>query len=97
LGDPDFDELPQNGIRHVMYKYDENHSDVLSMVPYVNIFAGGQKIRSQLLRITYKDDIVQEHEFTDETASFSGGIVNATVRKAPTPGVAPPAPAVQPK
>lgn len=88
LGEPDFVDSPiSEGICKIRYNFSENHGDVLSYVPYVNLFAGGQKIRMQDLWITYQNDVVKECRFVDNTMRMSGGFLNIHIRQAPTPGI----------
>lgn len=90
LGEPDFEDLPENGICKVAYRYDESINDIPSLIPYVNLFAGGPKVRSQYFTIVYNEDIVQECKFTDNTMTISGGFFNMHMRQKPTPGAHPP-------
>lgn len=89
LGRPTFENLAKGGVCRVRYHYDGEKSDVLSLVPYVNIFAGGKKIRSQDFSITYRNNVIEECTYTDNTMTLSGGIVNMYVEQAPTPGANP--------
>jgi outer membrane protein assembly factor BamE (lipoprotein component of BamABCDE complex) len=90
FGEPNYEDSPEGGLCHVRYDYADSRGDLLSYVPYVQMFAGGQKMRAQSLCITYKDGVVQESKFSDTTTTTSGGIFNMQVRQKPTPGSLPP-------
>jgi hypothetical protein len=87
VGEASFEDAPKDGICHVIYQFADNKPDAISYVPYLNAFAGGSKGRSQTLSITYKNNIVQELDFTDNTMTRSGGLLSPTFKQKPTPGV----------
>ena len=65
-----------DGRRQVMYAYSKRHGDVLYNLPYVSLVAGGVVTHDQYLQITYKDNIVEDFEYTDINGHSEGGAFN---------------------
>ena len=90
LGEPDFVDVTRGGVCQVSYMRNDVRPNPMMMMPIIQFFVSDvQKVRIQKLCITYKDDLVQEHEFSDTTARTTGGIMDMQTRQAPTPGAQP--------
>jgi outer membrane protein assembly factor BamE (lipoprotein component of BamABCDE complex) len=76
IGVPSSVTLLPDGSRQAWYMFTKTSGDVLMYVPYVNYFAGGTINRKQNLQIIYKEDIVQDYEFTDTSENTEGGMFN---------------------
>jgi len=85
LGPPGMMSLLPDGRRQGMYIFSQTKGDALFYTPYVNYFAGGTINRKQTLQVVYKDDVVQDYEFSDTTEHTSGGLFNAHGQAVPTP------------
>jgi outer membrane protein assembly factor BamE (lipoprotein component of BamABCDE complex) len=85
IGMPSSVTLLPDGSRQVWYMYTKTRGDVLMYVPYVNYFAGGTINRKQNLQIIYRNDIVQDYEFTNTSEHSEGGMLNQHGTAVPTP------------
>ena len=86
LGVPSNVNLLPDGRRQAMYIHADAHNDWLAYTPYINYVAGGQVSRKQILQIIYKNDIVDDYEYTDTSEHTTGGMLNPHGTEVPTPG-----------
>jgi hypothetical protein len=84
LGPPTHVSLLSDGRRQAWYTYSTRHGDALSYVPYANYFVGGVVSQNQNLQIVYRDNIVQDYEFTDTSEHTTGGFLNQHGKAVPT-------------
>ena len=76
VGMPTNTSILPDGRRMAMYFYSESKSDAMTFVPYAGIFAGSSNRRDQNLQVIYKENIVDDYEFSDTSKHVEGGLVN---------------------
>jgi|GEM_PF-3049704 len=76
--------LMPDGRRTARYMYYSAHNDGMSYVPYANFFAGGVVSRRQNLQIIYRNNIVEDYEFSDTSGHSAGGFINPHSAAGPT-------------